>query len=488
MNTIKATRSLIATATVAAIIALGACSTSPPATTTASKPAATGSSAPAGAPNANPGSGCQVNPATAPMPTADPYEPVPEAGRISVTLSGIPSGTVKPGSAPTEVDVTLCNNSQVSYPKVGLVLVLTGSQTRGTVESFDPATGGWTQLEHPVEGPMDMEFFNHWTNVQELPKGKAVTLRYRITLDASMTDGKDGVQAIAVLPEKPPTLLGKADLPFTVSTGPEPNGPAPTPAPTPAPGQTVLPFTGLNSPLVVALDSAGNVYVANRDRVLKLAAGSNTQTVLPATGAKFLDGLAVDAAGNVYVIDNNRVVKLAAGSNAQTVLPVTGLKHPQAVAVDAAGNVYVADNGNVIDVANGTTDVVVVKLAAGSNTQTVLPFTGLQYTRDVAVDSAGNVYVVDDDRVLKLAAGSNTQTVLPVTGISGVASVAVDAAGNVYVLGDNRVVKLAAGSNTQTVLPVTGLSAVYSLTVDAAGNVYVLDGNGFGQVVKLAAG
>ena len=70
------------------------------------------------------------------------------------------------------------------------------------------------------------------------------------------------------------------------------------------------------------------MYVADRgnNRVVKLAAGSNTQTVLPFTGLKNPDGVAVDAAGNVYVTDtdNNRVVKLAAGSNAQTVLPFTG--------------------------------------------------------------------------------------------------------------------------------------------------------------------
>ena len=63
-----------------------------------------------------------------------------------------------------------------------------------------------------------------------------------------------------------------------------------------------------------------------------------------------------------------------------------------------------------------------VKLAAGSNTQTVLPFTGLSTTLGgVAVDTAGNLYVTDfaNNRVVKLAAGSNTQTVLPFTGLSG---------------------------------------------------------------------
>jgi hypothetical protein len=47
---------------------------------------------------------------------------------------------------------------------------------------------------------------------------------------------------------------------------------------------------------------------------------------------------AVDAAGDLYVADqdNSRVLKLAAGSSTQTVLPFTGLSQPNAVAVDAA--------------------------------------------------------------------------------------------------------------------------------------------------------
>jgi len=91
----------------------------------------------------------------------------------------------------------------------------------------------------------------------------------------------------------------------------------------------------------------------------------------------------------------------------------------------------------------------VVKLAAGSADQTELPLTGLEYPEGLAVDSAGNVYVVD---------GRNRQ-----------------------------VVKVAAGSNEQTAVASTVLNRPTDVAVDGAGNVYVVDNSGFGQVVKLEA-
>jgi hypothetical protein len=377
---------------IAATTAVSACSTSNPQagpTTPGDKPA----------PTSGPAGSCQVNPESGPMPTVEPFATATESGRISVTLSGITSGTVKPGSDPTEVDVTLCNNSAVSYPKVGVVLVLARCSCAtspmglpaGTVERFDPATGSWIKLDHPVMGT-GMDYLGSYTNAQALPKGKTVTLRYRVALDASMTDGKGGVKAAVVVPDGM-IQIGKADLPFTVSTGPTP----PTGS-TPTPQQTTLPFTGFDNPYAVAADTAGNVYVIDARRVLKLAAGSNTQTVLPFTGLDRPTRVTVDTAANVYVTDlGNRVVKLTAGSDTQTVLPITNVESPAKVAVDPAGNVYVIDS----------TNRQVVKLASGSNTQAVLPISGLNGPIDVAVDAAGNVYVLDNSgfgQVVKLAA------------------------------------------------------------------------------------
>ena len=134
--------------------------------------------------------------------------------------------------------------------------------------------------------------------------------------------------------------------------------------------------------VVVAVAVAGYLVI----RGPHSSSSASGQTVLPVTGIDFRlspGGVALDNAGNVYVTSEGmygRVVKLAAGSSTPTVLPFTGLYQPQGLAVDANGTVYVADFNNRV-----------LKLAAGSNNETQLPITGLNYPEGVAVDSAGNV-------------------------------------------------------------------------------------------------
>jgi serine/threonine protein kinase, bacterial len=168
-------------------------------------------------------------------------------------------------------------------------------------------------------------------------------------------------------------------------------------------------------------------------------------------------------------------------SSPPVVLPFTGLNSPRGVAVDAAGTLYVTDYGNSR----------VLKLAAGASAQTVLPFTGLNNPWGVAVDAAGTLYVTDwgNNRVLKLAAGASAQTELPFTGLKHPGGVAVDGAGTLYVTdwGNARVLKLAAGASAQTVLPFTDLATPEGVAVDGAGNLYVTD-YGNNRVRKLPAG
>ncbi|MHC9293010.1 hypothetical protein ACRCUN_11115 [Mycobacterium sp. LTG2003] len=171
-----------------------------------------------------PAAGCDINPSTAPVPSVEPYGTVPEVGRISLTLNGIPSRTVTAGGPPTEVEVRLCNDSAVSYPRAGVVLVLSHcscapgplSIPKGSVERFDEAAAAWVPVTHATAGT-GMDFLAGYSNVQELPKGKTITMRYRIAFDASMTAGDGGIEAIAVTPE-PLNQIGNATLPFSVVT------------------------------------------------------------------------------------------------------------------------------------------------------------------------------------------------------------------------------------------------------------------------------
>ncbi|CFA10649.1 Conserved membrane protein of uncharacterised function [Mycobacterium tuberculosis] len=164
----------------------------------------------------------------------------------------------------------------------------------------------------------------------------------------------------------------------------------------------------------------------------------------------------------------------------QVVVPID-LWNPDGVTVDLADAVYVADSGHKR----------LLKLPAGSNTPTTLPFTDTIGPGGVAVNSNRDVYVIDEDshHVLKLAAGIEPPVELPFGSLGDAHGLAVDRSDSVYVVDyDNaKVLKLPPGADTPTELPFVGLDHPYDVAVDGAGTVYVTD-SGHNRVVALTAG
>src|SRR5690348_5537144 len=189
----------------------------------------------------------------------------------------------------------------------------------------------------------------------------------------------------------------------------------------------------LNAPLGkvtgIAVDSQGNVYVADSDNnlvvkissgVLTVIAGNGTQGFSgdggPATGASLNDpkSVAVDSAGNVYIADsgNSRIRKVSGGvittlaGNGNAGFSGDGgpathaqLYDPEGLAVDSGGNLYIADTTNSrIRKVSGETITTVAGGGNGAFSGDGGPATNgfLYRPTGVAVDSAGTIYIADD--------------------------------------------------------------------------------------------
>jgi DNA-binding beta-propeller fold protein YncE len=243
-----------------------------------------------------------------------------------------------------------------------------------------------------------------------------------------------------------------------------------------APGPvTALVSSGLSNVWGVAVDSAGNAYIADtgNNAIKKWTATNNTVTTLVAVGLNSPAGVAVDSTGNVYFSDsgNNAIKKWTAADHTVTTLVSSGLSAPMGVAVDGAGNVYIADNANNA----------LKEWMAADNTVTTLVVTSGPY--GVAVDSAGNVYFTAGRAIKKWSAANGSVTTLVGGGplFPTFFGVAVDGAGNAYMAYTSGIKKWSAASSI-----ITTLAASYSLAVavDSAGDVYFPD-NGNSAIKEL---
>lgn len=138
---------------------------------------------------------------------------------------------------------------------------------------------------------------------------------------------------------------------------------------------------------------------------VSLFAGSPTAAAGNANGtgtaATFSEptGVAIDSSGNLYVADygNNEIREINSSDVVSTFVPASaGLNGPYGVALDSAGNAYVTDSANQ-EIRMVTPKAVVTVLAGGS----VGPANGtgsaaqFNYPFGIVVDASGNLFVGD---------------------------------------------------------------------------------------------
>lgn len=291
----------------------------------------------------------------------------------------------------------------------------------------------------------------------------------------------------------------------------------------------------------VAVDSQGNVYVADahNQQVRRIAGGQATTlagtgeqgredtTIAASATFSYPAGVAVDGRWNVYVADvHNHCIRMISGGQVTTFAgsgrpgfadgpaAQAQFNEPYGVAVDGQGNVYVADAGNhrIRKVSQRE-----VSTLAGSGTAGFAdgPANAAQFNQPMglAVDAQGNVYVADSSNHRIRRVSNRQVTTLAGSGELGFADgpaeqarfalpagVTVDAQGNVYVAdtANNRIRLIATGEVSTLAgsgafgfsdgpAEVAEFCEPWGIAVDGDGNLYVGD-SGNHRVRKVSPG
>lgn len=316
----------------------------------------------------------------------------------------------------------------------------------------------------------------------------------------------------------------------------------------------------LSQPHRVAVDAAGNLYIADSGnyRIRKVDAATGIISTVAGTGAQGSSGdggaatsaklsqpkgVALDAAGNIYIADtaNNKIRKVTVSTGVIDTVAGTGspgssgdggaatsakLKQPESVAVDAAGNIYIADTSNhtirKVDASTGNIDTIAgTGQPGGTGDGGAATSAKMWFPVGVAVDAAGNVYIADSNnhKIRKVDASTGIISAVAGTGSPGSSGdggaataakikrsegVTVDDAGNLYIAdtGNHKIRKVDASTGIISTLAGTGssgdtgdgglatwarLDSPRSAIVNAAGILHIADG-GNHKIRKIVMG
>ena len=270
----------------------------------------------------------------------------------------------------------------------------------------------------------------------------------------------------------------------------------------------------LGTPTGLALDEAGNLFIADTDNngIRRVDARTGIVSTVAGTGvfAFSVDGrlaiasplalpcgLAVDGAGNIFISDraNGRIRKINAATGIVTTVAGTGgfdfsgdggpatqaaLADPTAVFVDGAGNLFIADRVNDrIRKVDATTGIITTVAGSGvrgfSGDGVLATDAALNLPEVVIVDSAGNILIADtfNNRVRKVDATTGIITTVAGTGealfsedgaaatstpVAFPTGVAVDGSDNILIIeaGTDRIRKVDATTGIITTVAGTG--------------------------------
>ena len=253
----------------------------------------------------------------------------------------------------------------------------------------------------------------------------------------------------------------------------------------PAAQSTIGAKGSLKSPSQMAVDAAGNLYVADSGlgavEMYPANSTSGTAGTPVGTGLKAPTGVAVDGAGDVFIADSGSVYEVpesdtGAGLNAKGQITLkTGLGSQVQLAADGLGDLYISDvsNQKVYELGNFSTGLNTSLPGVLAPQSVTLSGAAVSAPSAIAVDPYNDLFVVDGGNVYEITPASTQTQVL--SGLSGINGVAVDPSGSVLVAATGGVVRLPSVSGVPN--PATGVTNPTAVTLDSLGNIYVADGS-----------